>query len=204
MHALRSRAVALAWLAAGAVAGGLLVGSAWYAASHHLTDAPLGRLTGLASAQGIAPPAPAGPAASNSRRPTGEVTQITTDPASFTLRTPDGVETTYRVLDTTVFMAGYDRPYRFDLLKQGDRVVVRGGGAGKAAEGAASTAPAGAGNGKDTQARAAGPNGMVDGEPVARQVMVRPAGEKIKNGKQGQAASLPAGSTNGRSDATRQ
>jgi hypothetical protein len=55
-----------------------------------------------------------------------------------------------------------------------------------------------------TSNHAAGQNGMVDGEPVARQVMVRPAGEKVKNGKQGSAASLPVGSTNGGSDATRQ
>jgi hypothetical protein len=203
MHALHSRAVALRWLAAGAVAVGLLAGSAWYA-TPHLTDGQLASLTGRASAQEVAPPAPTGPAA-NSRRPTGEVTQVTSDPDTFTLRTADGVEATYRVLDTTVFMAGHDRPYRFELLKQGDRVTVRGGGAGNAADGVAPTAPTGAGKGTGKQAREAGPNGMADGEPVARQVTVRPAGEKgKKHGKQGPAASLPAGSTDGGSDATRQ
>jgi hypothetical protein len=200
---LRARSRALGWLAAGAVAGGLLVGSAWYATSNHLTDGLLPGLMGQAAAQEIAPPAPAVPAAANARRPTGEVTQVTADPASFTLRTGDGVETTYRVLDTTVFLAGHDRPYRFDLLKQGDHVTVRGG-AGKPVDEATASAPASPGKGKNKQARAAGQNGMVDGEPVARQVMVRPAGEKVKNGKQGSAASLPAGSTNGGSDATRQ
>ena len=204
MLSLRAGSRVLGWVAAGIVAGGLLVGSAWYATSNHLTDELLDSLTGRASAQEIASAAPPGPGATNSRRPTGEVTQITPDPAAFTLRTGDGVETTYRVLDTTVFMAGHDRPYRFDLLKQGDHVVVRGG-VGKTAEDTQATAPTGAGKGKNKQARAASPDGMVDGEPVARQVMVRPAGEKVKkNGKQGPAAIQPASSTNGGSDATRQ
>ena len=92
------------------------------------------------------------------------------------------------MLDTTVFMAGRDRPYRFGLLKQGDHVVVRGGGAGKPAEDAQAAAPPGAGKAKNKQARAAGQGGMADGEPVARQVVVRPA--RREEGEDGQAASL--------------
>ena len=156
MHALRARAPSLGWLSAGIVAGGLLVGGAWYATSAHLTDGLLDSISGRASAQEVAPPAPPGPAAQNSKRPGGVVSQITSDPDTFTLRTAAGAETTYRVLDTTVFMAGHDRPYRFELLKQGDHVMVRGGGAGKPAEDAQAAAPAANGKGKNKQARAAG------------------------------------------------
>jgi hypothetical protein len=99
-------------------------------------------------------------------------------------------------------MAGPDRPYRFDLLKEGDHVVVRGG-AGKAADDAQAATPAQNGKGKNKQARAPGQNATVDGEPVARQVLVRPAGEKVRHGKNGQAAIQPDLSTNGGSDATR-
>ena len=204
MHALRVRRQAIGWLAAGIVAGGLVVGGAWYATSSQLDDRLLAALTGRAAAQEIAPPASPTPAAQNSRRPAGIVTEITAEPAAFTIRAQAGDETTFQVLDTTVFMAGHDRPYRFDLLKQGDQVTVRGGGAGKAAEGAQATAPTVNGKGKNKQARAAGPNGMANEEPIARQVMVRPAGEKMKQGKNGQATSRPASSTDGGSDATRQ
>ncbi|HZO24491.1 MAG TPA: hypothetical protein VFH48_00680 [Chloroflexota bacterium] len=200
MRLLRSRSLAFAWLAAGALAGGLLVGSAWYATSHNLTAGLLTNLAGQASAQEVAPPGPAAPAPTTSRRPTGEVTEITADPAAFTLRAEDGTLTTYRVLDTTVFMAGHDRPYRFELLKQGDQVVVRGGGAGKVDPAAAASASAQAGKGKGKQAQ---PTSAQDGELIARQVMVRPAGEKVK-GKKGQAASAPANADDGGSDGTRQ
>ena len=203
MHALRVRRQAIGWLAAGVVAGGLVVGGAWYATSSQLDDRLLADLTGRAAAQEIAPPASPKPTAQNSRRPAGVVTEITAEPAAFTIRSETGDETTFQVLDTTVFMAGNDRPYRFDLLKQGDQVTVRGG-AGKATEGAQAAAPTVNGKGKNKQARAAGPNGMADEEPIARQVMVRPAGEKMKQGKNGQAASRPASSTDGGNDATRQ
>lgn len=195
MRSLHSRSFVLSLLAAGALAGGLLVGSAWYATSHSLTAGPVASLAGRASAQEAIPPAPAAP---NSRRPTGEVTAITTDPAAFTLRAEDGTLTTFRVLDSTVFMAGHDRPYRFELLKQGDQIVVRGGGAGKAEQAASASTPAKPGRGKPAQ-----PIGAQDGEPIARQVMVRPAGEKVK-GKKGQAASAPANASDGGSDGTRQ
>jgi hypothetical protein len=205
MRSLRSRVHAVGLVAAGALLGGLLVGGAWYATSTDLTDGLLRGLTGRAAAQEALPPMPAKPAnATDSRRPTGEVTQITFDPATFTLRAADGAETTFRVLDTTVFMAGRDRPYRFDLLKQGDHVTVRGGGAGKAVENAQAAPPAGSDQGKTKQARAAGQAGTPDGEPIARQVQVHPAGEKGKKGKDGQAASLTTSGTNGGSDATRQ
>ena len=199
MRSLRSRSLTFAWIAVGALAGGLLVEVAWYATSHNLMAGLLTDLAGQASAQEVAPPGPATPAPTTSRRPTGEVTEITADPAAFTLRAEDGTLTTYRVLDTTVFMAGHDRPYRFELLKQGDQVVVRGGGAGKADPAAAASAPTQVGKGKRKQAQ---PIGAEDGELIARQVMVRPAGEKIK-GKQGQAASAPADADDGGSDATR-
>lgn len=200
MRVLRSRSLAVGWLATGAVAGGLLIGSAWYAAANNLVAGPVTSLAPRASAQEVAPPAPAAPGPSNARRPTGEVTDVTAEPAAFTLRGPDGTETTYRVLDTTVFMAGHDRPYRFELLKQGDHVVVRAGGAGKADQAATGPGPAGSGKGKQKPAAAAD---VVDGEPVARTVMVRPAGEKPR-GKPGQAASASASFDEGGSDATRQ
>ena len=200
MRSLRSRSLTFAWIAVGALAGGLLVGSSWYATSHDLTAGLLTNLAGQASAQEVAPPGPAAPPPTTSRRPTGEVTEITPDPAAFTLRAEDGTLTTYRVLDTTVFMAGHDRPYRFELLKQGDQVVVRGGGAGKVDPAASASAPTQVGKGKGKQAQ---PIGVAEVELIARQVMVRPAGEKVK-GKKGQAASAPADADDGGSDATRQ
>ena len=175
------RALGSRWLAtggAGALVGGLLVGAVWYASTqtttaHALTGGPLSGLVGKVAAQEAATPTPTTPTTApgatvpgaatppkNTRRPTGEVVQIVTDPASFTIQTPTGEHTTYQVLDTTVFMAGHDRPYRFDLLKQGDQVIVRGGGRG---------------------------------EPIARIVIVRPAGEKPKRqpGQPGQPTSGP-------------
>src|SRR4051794_2049472 len=146
MRSLRPRLRAGGWMAVGAVAGGLLVGGAWYASAHDLTtgllDASAGRGSIVAQAvpnypAGPTPtvnpsiaqyPAPAPkPAQPNSRRPSGEVTQIAANPAAFTIRTPAGALMTFEVLNTTVFMVGHDRPYRFDLLKQGDEVTVRDG-----------------------------------------------------------------------------
>ena len=113
MRLLRSGSrvpVLLGWVAAGVVGVGLLAGGAWYAASQSPTPSLLESLTGRASAQeaGATPqttqaqttqPQPVLPTAGNSARPTGQVTQITADPATFTLRAADGTLTTYRVLD---------------------------------------------------------------------------------------------------------
>jgi hypothetical protein len=193
MRPRSARTVAGGWLAAGTVVGGLLVGGVWFASAHGVTPKLLADLARPASAQEAAPtPQPA--TAAISRRPTGTVTQISSDPASFTVQAPDGTQTTYRVLDRTVFMAGRDRPYHFDLLKVGDEVVVRGGGQGQAA--GATTAPAGAGKGKARPARAAGTDDTTDGEPVARQVIVRPAGA-VGARKAGRGAGAQQGGTNG-------
>jgi hypothetical protein len=135
----------------------------------------------------------------------GQVTQITGDPASFTIQAADGALTTYRVLDTTVFMAGHDRPYRFDLLKQGDTVVVRGGAQGQGqgrsqgqsqAQAQAPNAPAAAVNAKGKPVRRAEPAVTDNGEPIARQVMVRPAGV-ARPGRQGQGAGAQNGGSDG-------
>lgn len=172
-------------------------------------------------AGGQTPGQPQGPAPvqANNQRIMGEVVGITPDPATFTILTTAGAQATFRVLDTTVFAAGPDRPYNFGLLKTGDQVNVRGGaGAGAGAGGGAgkvqaepspvADAPAakpavkpnaraggkakpGQGNAGQTT-RAARP---ADGTLVARQVMVRPAGESRK-GNQGQAAAKPNGAAN--------
>ena len=93
---------------------------------------------GMPSAQGAPKPAAAQAAAkpgqnTNSRRPMGEVVAISPDPGSFTIRTVAGEQQTFRVLQTTVFAAGRDRPYRFELLKVGDSVTVAAGGMGQGA-----------------------------------------------------------------------
>src|SRR4051812_9161180 len=139
MRALRASAVR--WLGAVALGGGLLAGGVWFAVHHNLADGihpPAGVLaaapTGAFAQEATPAPSPvparanSAPARTNSPRPTGQVTQIvTTSPASFTIQTANGAQMTFRVLDSTVFTAGRDRPYHFDLLKQGDTVVVRGG-----------------------------------------------------------------------------
>ena len=203
MHSLRSGSRARSWLAAGAITlgVGVLGGGSWYAASHPQSASLLDSLTQRAVAQEIpatkpqaaakaqaAPPQAASPNAGNSRRPMGQVTQITSEPAAFTIQGPTGALTTYRVLPTTVFMAGHDRPYRFDLLKDGDTVVIRGGGQGKQtgqgqAANAAAQAPGAAPEavnrqGKPQAARPAAVPGSPDGDLIARQVMVRPDGER--------------------------
>ena len=198
------RASTWRWLGAVALGGGLLAWGVWYVAANDLTRSLPSRLIPEAAAQEIPAPALPAPAATdkkNGRKPMGEVTQITAEPAAFTLRTPAGSELTFSVLDGTVFMAGRDRPYRFDLLKVGDQVVVRGGGQVKAPDGAAATGPAAGGNGKGNQTRAARANAG-DGTLIARQVMVRPAGEQRERKKEKiePAALSPAGTTNGGSD----
>jgi hypothetical protein len=196
MRLLRSRSRALTWLTAGVAGIGLLAGSVRYGSSHGLTYSALDGLAQRASAQEdtAAPPAPAAPARTNSKRPTGEVTQVTADPASFTVHTADGTLTTYRVLGTTVFMAGRDRPYRFDLLQQGDTVIVRGGSQGNAQGVAAPAAGATGANGRPRPPRAARSRGA-DGQLIARQVTVRPAGE-AGAGRRGRAAGAQNGGSN--------
>jgi hypothetical protein len=192
------------------VAGGLMVGGAWYATSHNLTAGLLDAATsqGTAVAQ-VVPHYPAGPtptivpgvaqypapapkpAQANSRRPSGEVTQVNTNPAAFTMRTPTGDLLTFEVLTTTVFMAGHDRPYSFDRLKQGDEVIVRDG-PDKVPVPNATPGPAG-GKARGTTAHTSLAPRPAPGELIARQVIVRPSGEQAK-GKKGQAAGVPQNS----------
>jgi hypothetical protein len=201
----------LAWLAAGAVGIAVIAGSIGYAVARFPTGSLLNSLTRRAVAQ--EPPTPMTPAAAraagstaagtagangaaaaNQRKPTGTVTQVSPDPPSFTVQAADGTMTTYSVLPTTVFMAGRDRPYHFDLLKTGDTVVVRGGQIGLQASGqqpaavASPTTANGAAAARPRVAaraiaqRAAAAN---SGEPIARIVVVRPVGEgdRVGNGQ---------------------
>jgi hypothetical protein len=125
----------------------------------------------------------------------GEVTAIGSNPASFTVHYPTGYEVTLRVLDTTVFDAGRDRPYRFDLLKVGDSVRIKG----------APPAPrpgAGAKPGDQRPAGGAGRRaaGAAEGGPVARRVTVLPAGEQpqgLGNQKAGKPLVNKKGGNNG-------
>ena len=107
-------------------------------------------------------------------------------------------------------VAGPDRPYRFDLLKVGDHVAVKGGGAGEANAGVAavtgSPGPAtGArvarpGGGQGNRLGQDGPNAQGAGAPVARRVMVRPAGESAgekRNRATGQPAARQIGGSDG-------
>jgi hypothetical protein len=194
--------------------GGMLVGGAWYATSHNLTaglfDTLASQGTRVAQAvphypagptptivPGIAHyPAPAPkPVQANSRRLSGEVTQVSADPAAFMIRTPDGNEMTFEVLNTTVFVAGRDRPYRFDLLKPGDWVTVRDG-PDRVPVPNASPVPSG-GKAKGTTVHTSvGPRPPA-GESIARQVIVRPAGETPKAGGKGKQAQLQNGGSNG-------
>lgn len=105
----------------------------------------------------------------------GEVTAITPDPAAFTVRTPAGEEVTYRVLEVSVFKAGYDRPYNVGLLKIGDGVNVIGGPLGQG-PGAGQPKPGQPRLGQPKPAPAGRPD-QTDARPVAQQVVVRPAGE---------------------------
>jgi hypothetical protein len=91
----------------------------------------------------------------------GEVTAVTPQPAGFTVHSQDGEDITAQVLESTVFMAGPDRPYRFDLLKVGDEVRAR------------LTRP-----GLGLGVRRAGEVAPQPDLPVARVVRVRPAGER--------------------------
>jgi hypothetical protein len=194
--------------------GGMLVGGAWYATSHNLTA---GLFDGLAAqgarvAQAV-PHYPAGPtpttvpgiaqypaaapkpAQANSRRPSGEVTQVRADPPAFTIRTPNGDEMTFEVLNTTVFAAGRDRPYRFDLLKPGDWVTVRDG-PDKVPVPNATPVPAGGEEKRTTVHTSIGPRPPA-GESIARQVLVRQAGQTSKVGGKGKQAQLQNGGSNG-------
>ena len=146
-------------LVAGILAGGLGVGGAFYAAS------------GAASGSSVV----AAPAAA--RRVMGEVTAITADPAAFTVRTQQGDETTYRVLETTVFKAGYDRPYNFGLLKPGDGVIVAVPMDRPAQADAGPPAPAKPGGAAAERARPPRRAAEIDALEVPRLVVVRPAGD---------------------------
>jgi hypothetical protein len=229
MRSLRSRAPAFGWLAGGVLVGGLLVGSVWYANTHNLTAGLTTSLAGQGTtvAQAV-PHFPAGPkptvvpgiaqypvpepkpAQGNSRRPTGEVTQVVANPAAFTMRTPAGDLMTFEVLGTTVFMAGHDRPYSFERLKQGDTVIVRDG-PDKVQVPNATPDPAG-GKVKRTANHTSISPRPAPGELIARQVMVRPAGENAKGKKaqpagkpkNGQPANGAASAQDGGSDATGQ
>src|SRR5947208_2056284 len=142
-------------LAIGAGLGALLASSALYVATH-LPFSPFGQTTApaateagsvtAAAAQPLAKKGPSAPLAVPSSAvppPTpapaaaapqpglggpaiGQVTAIGRDPSTFTILTQSGDQLTYRVLDTTVFAAGRDRPYNFGLLKIGDEVRLRG------------------------------------------------------------------------------
>jgi hypothetical protein len=107
------------------------------------------------------------PQNANARRPTGEVVSISQEPAGLTMQTATGEHLTFRVLQTTVFAAGRDRPYRFELLKVGDQVTVVIGGQGQQ---------------QAQKPRAAARNAQANGEIVARQVLVRPAAEVARPG----------------------
>jgi hypothetical protein len=206
----------LGWLAAGAIGIAVIAGGIGYAIARFPSGSVLDSLTRRAVAQEA--PTPATPAAArtagdaaagtstaavaanaaNPRKPTGTVTQITPDPPSFTLQAADGTVTTYSVLPTTVFMAGRDRPYQFDLLKTGETVIVRGGQIGlqTPGQGSPAVAPPTTANGAAvarpsvaTRAIARGAATASNGEPIARVVVVQPAGEggRTKNGQNGAA-----------------
>jgi hypothetical protein len=184
----------IAWrpMATAALAGGLVVAGVYYTASH----ASLGPLSESAPAaapvaagpgavvpghQGLpgaaAAPAPAmpGPQPGLGGPVLGSVTAITPTPPSFTILTSTGQQVTYRVMATTVFTAGRDRPYNFGLLKVGDEVRLRGG----QRQLAAGTPAAGqTGAQQSVQRRRSGLTDQASGEPVARFVVVRPAGER--------------------------
>ena len=137
-------------------------------------------------------PEPAAPVAKPAAKPAakrelpvgvvaGQVVATTAEPAAFTVQSQNGGEVTYRVAETTVFRAGYDRPYNFARLKVGDGVTVRGGmpgarsGAGQAAAG--QPKPGQAKPGRAQQERQAAGDGA---QPEARLVTVRPAGEQAR------------------------
>jgi hypothetical protein len=121
-------------------------------------------------AQADAPAAKPGQAAGGLNQVFGQVTGLASSPPSLTLRTPGGESETFAVLDLTVFNAGPDRPFRFDLVKVGDYVRVREVPLTQARQQAQLSA-----NAK--------PNGrplataLSDGQRVARIVDVRPAAE---------------------------
>src|SRR5439155_7151934 len=105
----------------------------------------------------------------------GQVTAIGQDPSTFTILTPSGDQLTYRVLDTTVFTAGRDRPYNFGLLKIGDEVRLRGRATPPAAMAQQSGQPA---PGRELGAGQGAASSEAGSQPAALFVIVRPAGEQ--------------------------
>jgi len=214
MRSLRSRTLAPEWFGVGMLVGGMLVGGAWYATSHNRIAGPFDSLGGQGTRVARAVPHyPAGPTPTtvagiaqypapvpkpvqtNSRRPSGEVTEVSADPPAFTIRTPDGDEMTFAVLNTTVFAAGRDRPFRFDLLRPGDWVMVRDGPDKVPAPNAS---PARSGReAKGTTVHTSIAPRPPAGESVARQVLVRPADEPPKSGGKGKQAHLQNGGGDG-------
>jgi hypothetical protein len=233
------RGISWRWLTAVVVGVAVVAGSAGYAAAHLMTGGLNAGLPGSTPGQATAAAPSASPVAAagapvvkpeqaqaqaNSRRSMGEVVGISPAPATFTIMTPAGAQTTFRVLDTTVFAAGQDRPYNFELLKTGDQVTVRGGAGAKGAgvvkvtpeanaaapavqPNAPAPKPGGTakqpGQAKPGRANAARSGAPADGALVARQVMVRPAGEAGKRNlgqRQGQAAARPNGAGQGGSN----
>lgn len=184
------RSIARLVLATALVSGGLgAAGGAWLARSqisspmtHEAAQVDL--MPSNVDSPEMSPPlAPSGPAAKPRRLPakpaqppaapimsSGVVTTIAPEPASFAFRTESGDEVVVRVLESTVFAAGPDRPYNFDLLKVGDGVRVRVTPAGPADTPRPGSPPRAPQQPAHTAPTA--------GEPVARQVLVRPAGER--------------------------
>lgn len=193
-----------AWrpIAVALVAGGIGVGGYWLGQNR-----PAGAVQAQVSTASTASPAPTPQgldpkAVKVSARPGGTVTAIMSDPAGFTFRLDSGEDKTVRVVDGTIFQAGRDRPYSFGLLKVGDLVRVQAPGLGpKAAAGQAN--PSGAAtkpNGAARKPNGAGSAFAPDGTPIARRVIVRPAGEKplgakkLGAGQAGADQTGPAGS----------
>jgi hypothetical protein len=117
IHQFRS----LAWrpVAVALVVTGLGVGGGWLGQGHAF---------GVAQAQESEPPAgqTVDPAAvKTSRKPTGVVTTIADDRASFAFRTAAGEEQAVRVTPRTVIMGRGDRPYSMELLQVGDYVRMK-------------------------------------------------------------------------------
>jgi hypothetical protein len=147
------------------VAGGLAAGGLWVAR---------GQMTLPVQAQETQP-APSGQAPDPaprkaSARPTGVVTAIADEPASFTFRTASGEEQTVRLTERSVTQGRGDRPYSMALLQVGDYVRVKLGGTKQKQPDAAKRVKR-AGAARKPEATA------VDGTPIARRVIVRPAAE---------------------------
>lgn len=166
-----------AWrsLAAALLVGGVGLGGYWL--GQHQT---VGAVQAQAGRPSAATPSSLDPKAVKvSPHPGGTVTAITNDPTGFTFRLDSGEEKTVRVVDGTIFQAGRDRPYSFGLLKVGDVVRVKGPGLGPKAAGQANpNGPATKPQGAARKPDGANPAFAPDGTPIARRVVVRPAGEQ--------------------------